>query len=146
MSGMDYVDIAKRIAYRAHARQVDKAGAPYICHPIRVAHSLQGQKAGDVAVAAGYLHDVLEDTDETVESLAARGIPSDVVDVVVLLTRTDDVAPDDYYAAIARDPIARLVKIADVLDNAAPERLEFLDERTRERLRRKYDKALSLLV
>ena len=96
-------------------------------------------------VAAAWLHDVIEDTDETVESLRAAGISTRAVSAVVALTKTDTVGEDDYYIGIRALPVALLVKTADLTSNLAPERVAELDEHTRARLARKYAHALEVL-
>ena len=153
MSSSHQVEVARRIATRAHEGQVDKIGVAYIEHPAMVASLVQAlpvfaaadpQTQSD-AVAAAWLHDVLEDTDETVETLLAAGITERTVSTVTALTRTDEVAPDEYYALIRALPVARMVKTADVASNLAPERVARLDEHTRVRLARKYAHALESL-
>ncbi|TWT30158.1 GTP pyrophosphokinase [Posidoniimonas corsicana] len=108
-------DLAKQIATDAHAGQFRRDGVtPYIEHPRAVA-----SRVGDDPrlVAAAWLHDVLEDTDQTAESLLAQGVPAEVVDAVELLTKSPAVAYGDYLARVADSPIARQVKIADMLSN-----------------------------
>jgi (p)ppGpp synthase/HD superfamily hydrolase len=97
------------------------------------------------ALAAAWLHDVLEDTDETAETLLAAGISDRAVAVVVVLTRMDDLTSDDYYAVIRVLPVPLLVKTADLASNLAPERVAQLDEHSRARLARKYRHALEAL-
>lgn len=101
------------LAALAHAGQLDKAGQPYILHPLRVMLGVQGTHARMAAV----LHDVVEDTPITLEDLQRRGFPAEVLQAVQALTKTPG---EDRLAAAARaaaDPIARLVKLADVADN-----------------------------
>ncbi|MDQ3105174.1 MAG: HD domain-containing protein [Actinomycetota bacterium] len=135
---------AHRIAEQAHAGQTDKAGEPYIEHPRRVAAAVA--HLGWEAEAAAVLHDVIEDSDHTADSLVAATIPRNVATVVALLTRRRAVAPADYYAAIRRDPVALAVKLADVADNADPARLSRLDGSTQDRLRSKYAAAVAALT
>lgn len=96
-------------------------------------------------MVAAWLHDVVEDTDETAASLRDAGIPARAVEAVVALTRTDAVAPDNYYAVFRTLPVARLVKTADLASNLAPERVAQLDGPTRRRLAEKYEHALAVL-
>jgi (p)ppGpp synthase/HD superfamily hydrolase len=63
MPNSSIVEAAKKLAYQAHQNQTRKGGAPYITHPERVAGILAGRGFDDLTVAAGWLHDVLEDTD-----------------------------------------------------------------------------------
>lgn len=147
------VDRVRRIAGRAHRRQVDKIGVPYIEHPAMVARFVQGlpgfadlpQAQRDDVLEAAWLHDVVEDTGESAESLRAAGVSARAVELVLTLTRRDGVDPDRYYAAIAQDPLATLVKVADIASNLAPERTRELPAATREALATKYTKALAAL-
>lgn len=141
-AGID--EIADRIAQAAHAGQVDKAGADYITHPRRVADRVVPSTPENRAAAL--LHDVLEDTEVGVEDLAAQGIPAEIVEAVKLLDRGRSPSPEAYYAAIRMNAIALAVKLADIVDNSDPVRLALLDEPTRQRLQRKYSKALAALT
>ena len=147
------VEIARIIATRAHEGQLDKIGAPYILHPQMVAASVQSlpafaesddQTQQDV-LAAAWLHDVVEDTAETPQSLRAQGISDRAVEAVVALTRNTEIPPDDYYATIKAVPIALMVKTADLASNLAPERVAELDDESREWFAKKYGHALEQL-
>lgn len=149
----DMVQLAQTIAAAAHTGQVDKAGAPYITHPERVAKRLDGDLS---AQAAAWLHDVVEDTgtpaatleqlESRLDELRAKGIPPEVVRAVGALTRLVDEDPDSYYARVAADPVALKVKRADLADNSDPQRLAALDEATRRRLQAKYAHAQETLA
>lgn len=139
--GTTLVHLAEMIATRAHAGQVDKAGAAYITHPARVAARLHTPATQTV----GWLHDVVEDTDTTLEDLTEAGLPTDVVAAVDALTRRDGEDSDAYYARVAADPLAVPVKHADLADNTDPARLAELDAETRARLGRKYAHARAVL-
>ena len=141
----DQIARARAIATFAHAGQVDKSGADYITHPRRVAERLVVEDGSCVAVSAAWLHDVIEDCGITGAELVEQGIAPEIVEVVELLTRRDDVPSDHYYAAIREHPDALAVKLADIADNTDPARVGLLDEETRERLRRKYLHALESL-
>lgn len=132
-------EMAERIAHEAHHGQIDKAGEPYVGHVRRVAATLA--PAEPVYVAAAWLHDVVEDTGVTLDSLSAQGFPPDVVEAVGLLTRREEVPDEVCYGRIAANPVALAVKIADILDNTNPDRLGRLDQETRARLIGKYRKA-----
>jgi (p)ppGpp synthase/HD superfamily hydrolase len=134
--------LAERIAREAHAGQVDKAGRDYRDHPRRVA--LAVEHLGPVAVAAAWLHDVVEDTPWTPVGLREH-LPSEVVDIVALLTRQADQHPDDYYAQVRTHPTALAIKLADIADNADPARFDELDPALADRLRAKYTHALEAL-
>lgn len=137
----DQLARAEAIASIAHRGQVDKLGQNYIEHPTRIAASL-----GDpIEKAGGWLHDVVEDSDVTLEDLANAGIHPEVVDIVALMTRRDDVPSDTYYARLAEHPHARAVKLADIADNLLDWRVAQLDPSVRERLAAKYAHARELL-
>ena len=147
-------DRARHLAIVAHTGHFnDKNGEAYILHPTRVAgHAEQIASAAGLAeadfylvVAAAWLHDTIEDTPVTASMLLALGFPARLVELVVLLTFTDDMSREDYYAALAADPLARLVKLADLADNTDPDRLAALDAFAQWRLCRKYAKAYAAL-
>lgn len=112
-------ELAKDIAVTAHLGQFRRdRKTPYINHPLRVADRLH--KESDYVIAAGWLHDVIEDTEESEESLLAAGIPERVVRAVVALTKRPGAETyDEYLSRVAFDEIARKVKIADLIDNLA---------------------------
>lgn len=132
---------AVALATSAHDGQVDKSDRPYIGHPLRVMASVEGEHAQMAAV----LHDVIEDTSVTAEDLTARGCPSDVVDAVVALSHLPGEPQEDYLRRVAANPLALLVKRADIADNLSPARMARLDDGTRARLEIKYATALRLL-
>lgn len=135
----DAVSVARQLATEAHAGQVDKVGEPYINHPARVA--ARSARAGVEAEAAGWVHDVVEDTTVTLDELRVAGLSESVVAAVDALTRRDGEAPEEYYRRVAGDRLARIVKCADLADNSNPRRLARLDADTRNRLQAKYDHA-----
>lgn len=138
----DQVALAQRIAFEAHEGQVDKLGEPYIDHPRRVAERLQDP----VEQAAGWLHDVLEDNQAwTANLLRKEGIDTEVIEAVQLLTRSEDVSPDDYCARIKADPVALAVKLADLADNLDPVRRARIEPAKRRELGLKYVHALEAL-
>ena len=83
---------ATTIAKAAHAGQFDNVGHEYIEHPVFVANMLSVY--GERAYAAGILHDVIEDSDYTAETLTERGIPSSVVKAVVKVSKPNGVKVD----------------------------------------------------
>lgn len=138
----DLVQLAREIATRAHQGQTDKAGAPYITHPARVAARVAGDPKAEMVA---WLHDVVEDTSVTLDDLA-RDFPADVVSAVDAITRRPDEDPGAYYRRVAADPLALKVKYADLDDNSAPDRLALLDPETRDRLLEKYAHAREALA
>ena len=129
-----------KLCYEAHKGQVDKSGLPYVFHPAHVAEQMTDEATTIVAL----LHDVVEDTDYTLEDLAAEGFGKDLLEAVALMTHEDDVPYLDYVAKLKDNPIARAVKLADLAHNSDLSRIGEVDEETRERLE-KYQKAIALL-
>lgn len=136
---------AQAIATIAHRYQTDKIGVAYIEHPRRVAARLTKMNAAPSHIAAAWLHDVIEDCGVTASDLIAAGISREVVDAVVLLTRTESNKGDGYYLEIRKNPLALAVKRADIADNTDPERTALLSAEKRERLAAKYAHALTIL-
>lgn len=135
------------IAVEAHKGQTDKAGAPYILHPLRVMQSLDT----DLERIVGVLHDVVEDGPGwTFERLEGEGFGADVLDALRLVTkRPEDEGKDiDTYLRFVRrtlsNPVAHRVKIADIRDNLDLTRLSEITERDVVRLTR-YTVALRAL-
>lgn len=125
------------LAAKAHTGQVDKGGAPYILHPIRVMLACEGEKEKIVAL----LHDTLEDTALTAADLRREGFPEEIVQAVLCLTRRQD---EDYMAYIARvceNPLAAEVKYADLQDNLDLSRIPNPTEKDFARIR-KYEQAI----
>lgn len=133
---------AMKIAYRAHHGQVDKGGIPYIFHPFHLAE----QMTDEYTTCAALLHDVVEDTDVTLEALSAV-FPAEVVEAVALLTHRPGDDYLQYAAAIRENPIARAVKLADIAHNSDTTRLEATADNlaAQKRLHEKYSKALQIL-
>ena len=73
---------AMKLAYKAHHGQVDKGGMPYVFHPFHLAEQMDDE----ISTVAALLHDVVEDTDWTLEALAAEGFPAESMEVLRLLT------------------------------------------------------------
>lgn len=135
------VEEAIALARQAHAGQTDKAGRPYIEHPLRVMNRVRGEHEKIAAV----LHDVLEDTPVTEDDLRAAGCPDPVITAVRALTKRSGEPLNDSVARAAANPIARAVKRADIADNNDPARLALLDGTTAQRLRDKYADSVRLL-
>jgi len=115
---------AVALAAAAHGEQVDRAGAPYIFHPLRVARRLDDELDRVVAV----LHDVLEDTDVSAHDLLAAGVPQEAVVAVVALSHNPHEPRVDYLARVGANPRAVRVKRADMADNCDPDRLRLLSD------------------
>lgn len=131
---------ALRIAMDAHKDQTDKAGKPYILHPLTVAMSQQTEEC----FIAALLHDVVEDSDYTFAGLEAEGFPEEVLSALKLLTHDKSVDYGEYVAKIRDNEIARNVKIADLTHNSDLSRLPFVTDKDIKR-REKYKNALLYL-
>lgn len=105
---------AIELAIEAHAGQLDTHnGRPYIEHPFRVmiAGSTLQEKI------TGILHDVIEDTNWTLEQLSKEGFPDTIIDAVDAMSRRDNESYDEYLLRLQKNPIAVRVKINDLTDN-----------------------------
>jgi len=133
---MHPIDIALQIATQAHAGMLDKDGYPVILHPITV--GMMGET--DEEKMAGFLHDVVEDTDFTFDDLLARGIPAGVVNALRLLTHEKGTDYFDYVQRIidSGNPIALRVKYNDLQHN-------FARGKKYPRLQEKHGKALRMV-
>ena len=116
------VETARLVATAAHAGQVDKGGAPYIEHPAFVAARVRELGGDEVAVAAAWLHDVVEDTAVSLDALASV-FPSRVVEAVDALTRRDGESYFEYIERTGGDSVARHVKRCDLAHNLDTSRL-----------------------
>jgi (p)ppGpp synthase/HD superfamily hydrolase len=137
---MSTLERAVVIAAEAHAGQVDKAGAPYLLHPLRL--MLQMEKPEDRIVAV--LHDVVEDSDWTLDRLGEEGFSPVVLEAIDSVTRRPD---EDYDAFIQRsiqNSIGCRVKLADLRDNCDLSRIMNPSE-TDYRRTSKYKKAIGLI-
>lgn len=142
VNAAEMVRRAEALARSAHEGQVDKAGKPYAEHPARIAASVAGDP---VLESIAWLHDVVEDTPVTLADLRAAGFPEEVVAGVAAITQLPDESRPGYYARVAANSRARIVKLADIADNSDPARLAVLDEASRARLEQKYASARAQL-
>ncbi|MGI5398914.1 HD domain-containing protein [Streptomyces sp. CA-135486] len=133
------------IARAAHAGQRDKAGRPYAEHLAAVAEGVRARGGSDEQIAAGWLHDSVEDDALSKDWLDAAALPQPVKDMVLALTKREGEELEEYTGRILATPGARLVKEADLDHNADPARLAVLDEATRLRLTAKYARVRDLL-
>jgi (p)ppGpp synthase/HD superfamily hydrolase len=127
------------LALRAHRGQVDKAGQPYVLHPLRVMLALET----DDERMVGVLHDVVEDSGKddpsrqiTLADLRALGYLESVLAALDLVTRRDDESYEEFIARLLPSPIARRVKLADLADNLDLTRLPEITPKDSERLSR----------
>jgi (p)ppGpp synthase/HD superfamily hydrolase len=133
------------IAREAHAAQQDKAGRPYVEHIAAVAEGVRARGGSDDQIAAGWLHDAVEDGVLSRAWLEDAARPQSVKDMVLALTKGEGEDLEVYTRRILDTPGALLVKQADLAHNADPARLAVLDEATRNRLTAKYARTRELL-
>ncbi|GAB1529592.1 MULTISPECIES: HD domain-containing protein [Brevibacillus] len=138
---MSTLEKAIYIATQAHEGQVDKGGNPYILHPLRIMLKMSTVETMISAV----LHDVLEDTDVTVEELRNEGFSEEIIAAVIALTRNDDETYMEFVGRTKQNPIARLVKLGDLEDNSDLSRIPEPTEKDHERLLR-YKRAIKELL
>jgi (p)ppGpp synthase/HD superfamily hydrolase len=113
---LNQVILAREIATRAHAGQFRRDGfTPYIEHPKAVAYKVMHY--GDDYSATAFLHDVLEDTTTTSQNLREAGVSETIIAAVLVLTKDKTLTYHQYLNEVHNNPIARKVKIADMLHN-----------------------------
>lgn len=142
---MDLIEVYQ-LACRLNTGQVDKSGRPYIEHLSRVFLRVQAAGGDLTQQIASLLHDAIEDGKVSAEQLLWLGLPSDAVELVVILTKRKGQRYEDYLGCVKRSPAALVVKLADLDDNSDPERLAALPEAVAQRLRTKYDRARQFLA
>lgn len=143
VASVDLATRAEALARRSHDGQFDKAGLPYIDHSRRVAEKVSSR--GAETLAAAWLHDVLEDCGVSAADLRKEGFPEPVVAAIVALTKHEGEDHEDAVRRACANPIALVVKAADVSDNADPARLALLDPAKAKELKGKYSKARVIL-
>lgn len=132
---------AMKVCFEAHKDQLDKTGLPYVFHPFHLAEQMDDE----ISTICALLHDVVEDTDTTLEDLGEMGFPKEALEALALLTHAPEVPYMDYVREISRNPIATKVKIADLKHNSDVTRLDFVDEWALKR-NQKYSEALRILT
>ncbi len=140
---MIYTELTKKalkIAFEVHKEQTDKTGLPYIYHPIHLAEQMQDESTICVAL----LHDTVEDGNITFDFLREKGFPEEIVSAIALLTHDENVPYMEYVKHISTNPIAKIVKLADLRHNSDLSRLSAVDEKAISRYN-KYQAAIFLL-
>lgn len=110
---MSTIEKAIALAAKKHAGQIDKGKHPYIFHPLRLMFKMKSTEQQIVAV----LHDILEDTDTTVVDLISLGFSQEIIDAILALTKRKHESRTEAAYRAVQNPIARIVKLADVADN-----------------------------
>ena len=143
-TGQEYaklLDLAIKIVEKAHTGQIDKAGKPYILHPLTVMAQMDDVEGKIVAV----LHDAIEDSDMTITELSQQGFPDLITEAIAAITKLDGELYDDYLLRVMGNAIALKVKIADVRHNMDISRIDNPTARDFQRLE-KYQKVLKQLT
>jgi len=123
---------AIEIATYAHFGQTDKAGAPYILHPLRVMLSRENEMERICAV----LHDVVEDSDITFDDLRKYGFSEDMITVLDCLTKRNGESYDEFIDRVLKNETACHVKLADLCDNMDISRIENPSEKDIARIKK----------
>ena len=131
---------AYEIAKKAHLGQVDKAGEAYIKHPEKVASFVKT----DEEKAVAYLHDVIEDTELTLENLYEYDFSKEVIEAVDIITKKRGEDYQSYLNSVKKNKLARAVKLADLRHNSDLTRLTKVTEKDIKR-KEKYQKAIDFL-
>lgn len=131
---------ALKLCFEAHKNQADKSGMPYVFHPLHLAEQMEDENTTIVAL----LHDVVEDTEYSLDDLKNMGFPQQVIEALGLLTHDKSVPYMDYIAEIKKNPIAKAVKLADLKHNSDLSRLDIIDAKVISR-KEKYEKAIKML-
>ncbi|MCK8502607.1 HD domain-containing protein [Myxococcus sp. MISCRS1] len=129
---MRTLEDAIALAVEAHRGQRDKAGQPYILHPLRLMLKLETEEERTVAI----LHDVVEDTPWTIERLREQGYAEPVLRALEGLTRRQEESYEAFIERLRPDPLARRVKLADLEDNMDVRRLTQVTAKDLDRLAR----------
>jgi GTP diphosphokinase / guanosine-3',5'-bis(diphosphate) 3'-diphosphatase len=127
---MNLLEKAILIATKAHAGQRDKGGQAYILHPLAVMSRVSSTDAKIVAL----LHDVIEDTPVTIESLEKECFPSHIREAILAVTREEDETYEDFIERIARNRLAVEVKLADLEENMNLDRIPQVTTKDKERI------------
>lgn len=138
---MATLERALEIAAKAHAGQVDKAGEPYIIHPIKVMLRVSGHEERVSAV----LHDVVEDSEITLEALREEGFSAAVLEAIEALTKRPGETRVQAAHRAASNDIARVVKLADNAENMDLSRIPEPTNKDHERMK-EYEKVRDILL
>lgn len=132
--------VALKLCFDAHKEQVDKSGMPYVFHPFHLAEKMQDEDTTVVAL----LHDVVEDTNYTIDDLRKMGFSEKILKAILLMTHDKNVPYMEYVEQIKQNPIAAAVKRADLMHNSDLSRLDVIDEKALKRAE-KYKQAIEIL-
>lgn len=158
---IETLDDAIQYAVLMHAGQTRRGGRPYIMHPMSVCIKLAEQlhlidvdleendKLNLLSVEHGLMtaimHDLIEDTGVTIESLSELKVPQDVLVVLEILTKKEDVSYKDYIRKISESKsiLSTYIKVLDIFDNV--DSFHRGEDHVSDHAKNKYLSALSML-
>ena len=132
---------ALRLSFDTHKDQVDKSGLPYVFHPFHLAEQMDDE----YSICVALLHDVVEDSDVTIDDIRDAGFPEAIVKAILALTHKEEIPYFEYIEQIKANKIAAKVKAADLKHNMDLTRLESPTEKDVQRAE-KYRAALEILL
>ncbi len=138
---MSDLDQAILIATKAHAGQTDKAGQPYILHPLRLMFKFFSEDERIVSV----MHDIVEDSAITLEDLKNLGFSEPIIEAIECLTKLNNESYESFIMRVSKNDLARKVKIEDIKDNLDLTRLNRVTSKDFTRVE-KYHRALKNLT
>jgi (p)ppGpp synthase/HD superfamily hydrolase len=136
---------AMLFAMGCHAGQLDKAGLPYVFHPIGVARRAMMRGAPQHVVVAAFLHDVIEDCRVPAEEIEER-FGAEVARVVLGVSRFENETYAQFIDRVCLDPRCALLKLCDTDDNLDEERMFPLSPQEQQFLRKRYGKSRPKLL
>jgi GTP pyrophosphokinase len=144
---IDLIKKAADFAHKAHEGQFRKSGEPYVIHVIQVANILAGLHCSPKTIAAGLLHDTVEDCEGVTYDTIAQEFSPEIADLVEAVTKIGKINREfkderEYQAsnhrkifiAMAKDIRVILIKLADRLHNMRT--LEFQSEEKQKKIAR----------
>lgn len=138
---MSNLEQAIAVATKAHAGQVDKAGQPYILHPLRLMFKFEA----DIEKIVAVMHDVIEDSGLTQDDLKKLGFSDEVIEAIDCLSKKNGEGYDSFILRVSKNNLARKVKIEDIKDNLDLTRLNRITDKDLQRVE-KYYRALAVLT
>ena len=141
---MIYTEMTKKaikLMFEKHKDQVDKSGMPYVFHPFHLAEQMDDEKSTIVAL----LHDVVEDTDVTIDNLLNEGFTEEIVSAIKDMTKLKNEDYFEYLCRVKNNNISKKVKLADLRHNSDLSRLNIITDEDLKRIE-KYRKAIDFLT
>ncbi len=126
------------LAVDGHRGKEDKAGSPYILHPLRVMFKMDTE---DKMVAA-VMHDLIEDTETSLDDLREYGFSTGIIEAIDSVTRRDGEGYEEFIDRAGLHPMGADIKLADLQDNMDMSRIGFIGDRDINRLK-KYHRAMA---